>query len=328
MKKTNKLGVTSLAMMAIFLLATVSCSKEEVTSAVTGNNLSWYSFRQQYLEKVQTFNPNASSAFTINGAQGTVINFPAGAFVDFYDPTKIITGNIQLTLQEVNSRKDLVLNGHMVGSTGSAQMVVGGELEDIMASQNGNAVKVNPALAVGSIAVQLPSSTNAGAGLSAWYKDNNFNWVNGGAAAGNGIYNFSLEKKLQFGMLSADYSCAKQDMIANAQVTVKITYEDGSYNPDPPVNDQVTIVKLIYKDAPSAVSFDGFNYNTESVSGPVTAGRDATIVVYSGGPAGGLISSTPLYFAALNVNLQAGQTYNLYLKKTDQANLDLVLNNL
>jgi hypothetical protein len=316
--------IKTLSAAAIFLLSITACRKQDLSNGNNANYLRWFSFKQQYMNTQQSFTANASSSFSITGAQGTRINFPSAAFVDYYDSNRIITGNINLVMQEVNSRKDLVLNGHMTAYTGGPQMIVGGELQDIMASQNGNAIKINPALPAGSIAVNLPSSTGAGAGLSAYYMGSNFTWVNGGAASGNPIYNFSVEKKLLLGMLSSDYSCAKTDIAANAQITVKVNYEDAGYNPAPPVNDLITVVKVIYKDAPSVVSFGGFNYGTSSVSGPVNSGRQATIVAYSGGPLGSG-NSTYLYFGTLNVTLQAGQNYILDLKKIDQASLDAIL---
>ena len=313
----------------ISMLSLAACTKQTGINAPAGSNLRWFNFKQLYLNTTQSFNSNVNNPFSINGAQGTRISFPAAAFVDYYDSTQIINGVIDFTMQEVNSRKDLVLNGLMTGATGVQQMIVGGMIQNIMASQFGNAVKVNPALPAGSIVVDLPSSAGAGGGLSKYYiAAGNFGWTNGGAVNGNSPYNFSIDKMKMFGMLSSNYSAAKADVAANATITVKVNYEDAGYNPNPGANDQVTIVKLIYKDAPSVVSFGGFNYSNSSASGPVTNGRNATIVVYSGGPIVGTNNSTYFYFGTLSVTLQAGQTYTLDLKKTDQASLDIILNNI
>ena len=316
MKTITKSGMAFL----IAVLLIISCKKDSFMG-----NLTWYEFRDAYLNTDQTITQDATGAFTITGAQGTQISFPAGAFVDFLDSTITITGNIDLTLQEINSRKDLVLNGDKVGYLGGGQWICGGGVQDLLASQGSAAIKIKSTLPTPSIGVTLPSSTGAGSGLSVYYWDAGLIWVNGGAATGTSTYVFPIEKKVVSGLFSMTYNCAKPDVAANATITVNVTYEDAGYNPNPPTNDQITVVKVIYKDAPSVVFLGGFDYITNSVTGPVTSGRSAVIVGYSGGPIPSTGTSTDLFFAAKTVTLTGGATYTLDMKRIDQASLDAIL---
>ena len=195
-------------------------------------------------------------------------------------------------------------------------------------SQNAKELQVNSG--AGSINISMPSATGGGNSLDVFYVPDVFNWTKGGTVSGSGPYNFPIEKDVVTGVqkwLSSYHSCDKPDpQTANAAITVTVNYEPG-YMPDPPKNDQVTIVKLIYTDAPSVVYIGNPDIGNTSVDAQVTNGRQATIVVWSGGPTTSG-NSTPLYFGTATVVLQAGANYSIDLKPITQSNLDAILNGI
>ena len=65
---------TYLPAFIISLILLSGCKKESGSSG--GNNLSYNDFRDKYLYTQQTFTADATNAFSVTGALGTVINFP------------------------------------------------------------------------------------------------------------------------------------------------------------------------------------------------------------------------------------------------------------
>lgn len=322
MKKT--IILSAMAGLLLLFFSLTACKKENNSSA---NNLRWYDFKQLYYETLQPKSGNASGAFSITGKKGTRIDFPANAFVDFNTGAPI-TGNVDIQLMEINNKTNLLFNGQMKYNL-TQQWIQAGETS-VYASQNGNAIKVNPAIP-GNITVTLPSSTGAGSGLNGFYRDNMLNWIMGGAATGSSTYSFNIQNLLNLGMLG-DYGCAKTDPLPrNAAITVTPVYETG-YDPDPTTNDQVTFVAVFYKDAPEVVQLNANAsppaYKNKSFSGNVSANRQATIVAYSGGPIPGFNQSTWLYVGSTVVTLQNGATYIINLNRISQSSLDALLSTL
>jgi hypothetical protein len=307
--------------MLLFFL-TPACKKENNSSA---NNLRWFDFKKLYYDTLQPLSGNASGAFSVTGAKGTKVDFPANAFVDFNTGAPV-TGNVTIQLMELTAKKNLLFKGQMKFNL-TQEWIEAGETS-VYASQNGNAIKVNPAIP-GNITVTLPSSTGAGSGLNGFYRDNMLNWIMGGAATGSSTYSFNIQNLLNLGMLG-DYSCAKVDALPRiAGITVTPVYESG-YDPDPATNDQVTFVAVFYKDAPEVVQLNANAsppvYKNKNFSGNVSFGRQATIVAYSGGPIPGFNNqSTYLYAGSTVVTLQSGATYNINLNKISQSSLDAIL---
>src|SRR5690348_5794003 len=59
--------------------------------------------------EAQTFSGNAGTGFSITGAKGTKIKFPANAFVD--GSGNPVSGTVTFSLKEVLSKKDVLLSG-------------------------------------------------------------------------------------------------------------------------------------------------------------------------------------------------------------------------
>ncbi len=88
----------------------------------------------------QTFSGDASTGFTITGAKGTKIIFPAKAFRD--GNGNVVSGNVTIKLKEVLSKKDVMFSGVMTESHGQL-LESGGELE-VKAQKDGADLQIMP----------------------------------------------------------------------------------------------------------------------------------------------------------------------------------------
>jgi hypothetical protein len=107
--------------------------------------------------EVQNFTGNAGTGFSITGAKGTKINFPANAFVD--GSGNVVSGTVTVSLKEVLSKKDVLLSGVWTEANGQL-LESGGELQ-VKAKQGGVDLLVNPDLKPDSgIVVEVPKVMN------------------------------------------------------------------------------------------------------------------------------------------------------------------------
>ncbi len=113
-------------------------------------------FLQAHAIPVQSFTGNATTGFTITGAKGTKVKFPANAFID--GDGGLVTGTVAVTLKEVLSKKDVMFSGVMTESNGQL-LESGGELE-VKADKDGKALRINPNLGDNGIKVEVPKVMN------------------------------------------------------------------------------------------------------------------------------------------------------------------------
>src|SRR5688572_23385953 len=92
--------------------------------------------------EAQNFTGDAATGFTITGAKGTKVSFPANAFVD--GSGNIISGTVTVSLKEVLSKKDVLLSGVWTEANGQL-LESGGELQ-VKARKDGIDLRVNPDL--------------------------------------------------------------------------------------------------------------------------------------------------------------------------------------
>lgn len=182
----------------VFISILFACKKDK------GNNdstLSLAEFNSRFSVATQKFNGTAGAAFSITGAKGMKFDFPANAFLDASGNP--ITGNVVISLKEVLSKRDIVLSGKVTQSNGHL-LITGGEFQ-ILASQNGQALKLNPAVAVD---VKVPTTLNTdpmdlfvwgptAAADSTWVLDQKAR-----VASSTNFYQFNLPS---FGWINCDY---------------------------------------------------------------------------------------------------------------------------
>ncbi|WP_316787176.1 hypothetical protein [Pedobacter frigiditerrae] len=132
----------NLTFIALVIFSLSSCKKDFSSNSSQG--LSLAEFNSKFSIPTQSFNGIAGTAFSITGAKGIKLDFPANAFLDASGNP--VSGNIKLSLKEVLSKRDILLSGKFTESNGQL-LVSGGEFQ-IVALQNGQLLKLNPAAAV------------------------------------------------------------------------------------------------------------------------------------------------------------------------------------
>jgi len=141
----------NLTFIALVIFILTSC-KKDINSNTQG--LSLAEFNSKFSVPTQSFNGVAGTAFTITGAKGIKLDFPANAFLDVSGNPVI--GNVKLSLKEVLSKRDILLSGKFTESNGQL-LVSGGEFQ-ILALQNGQLLKLNPAATVN---INVPTTLSA-----------------------------------------------------------------------------------------------------------------------------------------------------------------------
>lgn len=134
----------------VVITALFACKKDK------GNDetkLTLAEFNAKFSVPTQKFNGSGSTAFSITGTKGMKFDFPANSFIDASGNP--VAGNVVVSLKEVLSKRDIILSGKVTQSNGQL-LISGGEFQ-ILASQNGQALRLNPAVAV---AVKVPTTFN------------------------------------------------------------------------------------------------------------------------------------------------------------------------
>lgn len=139
----------NITLIAVLLLSCLTaCKKDGVQENA---KLDLAQFNAKYTVPSQSFNGTAGTAFSITGAKGIKIDFPANAFLAADGSP--IAGSIKLAMKEVLSKRDILLSGKMTSASGQV-LISGGEFQ-LLAFQNGQALKLNPAA---DVVVKVPTS--------------------------------------------------------------------------------------------------------------------------------------------------------------------------
>jgi hypothetical protein len=142
----------NLTLIALLILTVLFACKKDGTGD-TNATLNLTEFNSRFSVPAQRFNGTGNSAFSITGTKGIKIDFPANAFLDASG--NLVTGNVAISLKEVLSKRDIVLSGKPTQSNGQL-LISGGEFQ-VVASQNGQRLKLNPAVEVN---VKVPTTFN------------------------------------------------------------------------------------------------------------------------------------------------------------------------
>lgn len=189
----------NLTLITLLLVSILfGCKKDKAND---DNTLTLAEFNSKFTVPTQKFNGTGGAAFSITGAKGMKFDFPANAFID--NNGNPVAGNVVVSLKEVLSKKDIVLSGKVTESNGQL-LITGGEFQ-ILASQNGQALRLNPAVTVN---VKVPTTLNtdamnlfvwapAGVSDSTWVLDQKARVV-----SSPDFYQFNLPS---FGWVNCDY---------------------------------------------------------------------------------------------------------------------------
>lgn len=190
----KNLTLTTLAIVVLLF----ACKKDKGNGEA---QLTLAEFNNKFAVPAQKFNGTGGAAFSITGAKGMKFDFPANSFIDASGNP--VSGNVVVSLKEVLSKRDIVLSGKVTQSNGQL-LISGGEFQ-ILASQNGQALKLNPAVAV---AVKVPTTFNTdpmdlfvwaptAASDSTWILDQKSR-----VSSSTDFYQFNLPN---FGWINCDY---------------------------------------------------------------------------------------------------------------------------
>lgn len=148
-----KTKLSTIVFVAAAALSLSACKKNKDLPAFAKADDFWASHKIE----AQTFTGNATTGFTITGAKGTKITFPANSMVD--GNGDLVSGNVTITLKEVLSKKDVVLSRVWTESNGQL-LESGGEIE-VKAKKDGANLMINPAIMPDNgIQVEIPKVMN------------------------------------------------------------------------------------------------------------------------------------------------------------------------
>ncbi len=122
---------------ALLMLAFNACHKE---TSLQPQLINATVFENEHVAQLQLFTGNATAGFSITGAGGTEITFPAAAFVNANGD--VVTGDVEIGIIEILTKKDLLLAGVPTESNGQL-LESGGEIY-IQAIQQGDTLLLNP----------------------------------------------------------------------------------------------------------------------------------------------------------------------------------------
>ncbi len=141
----------NLTLIALVVITTLFACKKDKANDET--KLTLAEFNAKFSVPTQKFNGTGGAAFSITGTKGMKFDFPANAFIDASGNP--VAGSVVISLKEVLSKRDIILSGKVTQSNGQL-LISGGEFQ-ILASQNGQALRLNPAVTV---AVKVPTTFN------------------------------------------------------------------------------------------------------------------------------------------------------------------------
>lgn len=300
----------NLTFIALIVISTLfACKKDKPT---TDAKLSLTEFNNKFSVPTQKFNGNATASFSITGTKGMKFDFPANAFLDAAGNP--VTGNVVISLKEVLSKRDIVLSGKVTQSNGQL-LITGGEFE-ILASQNGQALKLNPAVAV---AVNVPTTLNTDPmNLFVWTPTaaSDSTWVldqKARVATTTNFYQFNLPN---FGWINCDY------FYNNPNPKTTITASPVYAGTAPSIKDQRAY--LVFDDIKSVAGLPfvmAINKH-QSYLNSMPVGLKGKVVILSTGV------NDVIYFGHLNFTVSTDLHLNVPVAAATASEIDAVLSSL
>ena len=124
MKTTNIIGTASKMMLAVLILGSSlsSCKKDDAKQNTETGNIS--TALSQFKSTPQSFTVSGAAGGSIAGSEGLSLTFPANAFITLSGTP--VTGSVNISLTEINTKGKMVLNNAPTTSQGKF-LVSGGE---------------------------------------------------------------------------------------------------------------------------------------------------------------------------------------------------------
>ncbi|WAC40985.1 hypothetical protein [Pedobacter sp. SL55] len=300
----------NLTLIALVVITTLfACKKDRANDE---NKLSLAEFNAKFSVPTQKFNGTGGAAFSITGAKGMKFDFPANSFIDANGNP--VTGAVVVSLKEVLSKRDIILSGKVTQSNGQL-LISGGEFQ-ILASQNGQALRLNPAVAV---AVKVPTTFNTApmdlfvwaptaASDSAWVLDQKAR-----VATNADFYQFNLPN---FGWINCDY------FYNNPNPKTTITASPVYAGAAPSIKDQRAY--MVFDDIKSVAGLPfvmAINKH-QSYLNSMPIGLTGKLVILS------TDVNDVIYFGQTNFTVSANLHLNLNVAPTTAGQIDAFLNTI
>ncbi len=169
MKTKSKLKLLTL----VVLVTAYGCKKDKEIESVnnpasggTSQTSNMANFFTSNGVPIQSFSIDASTFELIEGNKGTKISIPSGSFLT-QGGAPINSGNIQIELREIFSKKDMILSG-IPTMANKLPLISGGEIF-IKAMQNGSELKL---ASKNSVTVEMPTGVSPDYNMQEFYSSN------------------------------------------------------------------------------------------------------------------------------------------------------------
>jgi hypothetical protein len=315
-----KTNILSAALFVTAMATLFACKKEENTKP---NYVKADEFWSSHAIPVQSFSGNAATGFSIIGAKGTKVIFPANAFVD--GNGNIVSGSVTVTLKEVLSKKDVILSGVMTEANGQL-LESGGELL-VKAKKDGADLMINPALVDNGVKVEVPKAMNdKDMGLFIQDKRRPDGTTNGGQQQQQNPYTWTPAPYYPFGNGPNSYSftlpgfnwvnCDRfyNDPNPKTTITTLPVFQD---------NNQVTDLQvlLVFKNITTVVTlpYDFQLQKFQSYMNSLPIGLQADLVII------GKDSDGYIQFGTQAITISAGMHINATIHRSTQSEVDTFL---
>lgn len=293
-----------LTLIVALAVSIMACKKDGTN--LNSNTLSLSEFNAKFSVPAQNFTGNAGTAFSITGTKGIKLDFPANAFLDANG--NAVSGSIKLTLKEVLSKRDIMLSGKMTES-GGMLLVSGGEFQ-ILAFQNGQALRLNPAAEVitkvpttlSTAPMDLFEFKGSTASDSTWVQNQKAR-----IASAPSYYQFALPS---FGWVNCDY------FYSNPNPKTTITASPAYTGAVPSIKDQRAY--LIFDDINTVVGlpFEASLNKHRSYLNSMPIGSKGKLVIISVG------TNDVIYFGQTSFTVSADLHINVPLATATQQTID------
>ena len=285
------------------------CKKDKANNDTT---LTLAEFNNKFTVPTQKFNGTGGAAFSITGAKGMKFDFPANDFID--NNGNPVAGNVVVSLKEVLSKKDIVLSGKVTESNGQL-LITGGEFQ-ILASQNGQALRLNPAVTVN---VKVPTTLNtdamnlfvwapAGVSDSTWILDQKARVV-----SSPDFYQFNLPS---FGWVNCDY------FYTNPNPKTTITATPVYAGAVPSIKDQRAYMVFDDLKTVAGLPFVLSINKHRSYENSMPIGLKGKLIILS------TDVNNVIYFGHTNFTVSANLNLDVAVAPANAAQIDAVLNTL
>ncbi len=317
-----------------YVITLTSCKKDTTTPAEepvaavpqpTFSNANAVTLLNNLATPLQTYTINASSNHFYVCANGTKISISPNAFLT--QAGTVVTGVVTITVKDVLSKKDMILNNAIPVSNGQL-LVSGGEVY-FSATQGGQKLKMNPASAV---YFEVPSTTPSYQ-MQEFYatgpsnlSNTNLNWAASTTTAniavipdtsfggGNSYYYTFQSDSLNW--TNCDYFYSNTSVKTTCTVNLTGSFDNSNSTVFLSMNGANVLVRL------NATSYSSITQQFQSYLNSIPEGVNYTVVVIS-------FDGTNYYYGSQVVTMTTNMVINLpALSQTTKSQIETNLSTL